>query len=73
MNNIDEIRKITRLLEIIVRLDLQRMKGDRSQNQMISMLNSVNCSQKEIADLLGTTPNTVNVALYKAKRKAGKK
>jgi hypothetical protein len=66
-------RKMTRLLEILVRLNLQNMKGDRSQNDMISLLDSVGCGQSEIATFLGTTTNTVNVSLYKAKRKAGKK
>jgi DNA-directed RNA polymerase specialized sigma24 family protein len=66
-------RKMTRLLEILVRLNLQTMKGDRSQNDMISLLDSVGCGQSEIADFLGTTTNTVNVSLYKAKRKAGRK
>jgi DNA-binding CsgD family transcriptional regulator len=40
---------------------------------MIAMLDSAGCGQSEIAYLLGTTTNTVNVALYKAKKKAGKK
>jgi DNA-directed RNA polymerase specialized sigma24 family protein len=63
-------RKMTRLLEILVRLNLQNMRGDRSQNDMIALLDSVGCGQSEIADFLGTTTNTVNVSLYKAKRKA---
>lgn len=66
-------QKITRLLEILVRLNLKNMKGDRSQNDMILLLDSVGCGQSEIADFLGTTTNTVDVSLYKAKRKAGKK
>jgi hypothetical protein len=75
-NEPDELtlfRKMARLLEILVRLNLQNMKGDRSQNDMISLLDSVGCGQSEIADFLGTTANTVNVSLYKAKRKAAKK
>ena len=67
------LAKMTRLLEILVRLNLQNMRGDRSQNNMISMLDSVGCGQSEIADLLGTSTNTVNVSLYKAKRRAGNK
>lgn len=66
-------RKMTRLLEILVRLNLQNMRGDRSQNEMIALLDSVGCGQSEIAAFLGTTTNTVNVSLYKAKRKADKK
>ena len=58
-----ELRRIARLLEIMVRLNLQSMKGDRSQNEMISMLDSAGCRQSEIADLPKTTANTVNVSL----------
>lgn len=65
--------KMTRLLEILVRLNLQNMRGDRSYNDMISMLDSIGCGQSEIAGLLGTSTNTVKVSLYRAKRKAGKK
>jgi DNA-directed RNA polymerase specialized sigma24 family protein len=63
------LKKMTRLLEIVVRLNLQNMKGDRSQNDMISLLDSAGCGQSEIAVFLGTTTNTVNVSLYKSKEK----
>jgi len=66
-------RKMSRLLEVLVRLNVQNMRGERSQNEMISLLDSVGCGQSEIADFLGTSTNTVNVSLYKARRKAGKK
>ena len=64
------LNRMARLLEVLAQLNLQAMKGDRSQGQMISMLDSVGCGQTEIARLLGTTTNTVNVALYKAKNKS---
>lgn len=73
---IDELTllaKMTRLLGILVRLNLQTLKGERSQNDMISMLDSLGCGQSEIAELLGTTANTVSGSLCKAKRKAAKK
>ena len=66
-------RKMTRLLDILVRLNLRSLKGDRSQNDMISLLDSVGCGQSEIADFLGTTTNTVNASLYKLKKKAARK
>lgn len=66
-------KKISRLLEILVRLNLHNIKGDQSQNDMISLLDSLKCTQSEIADFLGTTPNTVNVSLYKAKRRLGRR
>jgi len=64
------LRKISRHLQILVGLNLQTVGGNRSQRDMIVLLDSVGCAQKEIAGLLGTTSNTVNVALWKAKRKS---
>jgi DNA-binding CsgD family transcriptional regulator len=75
-DEVDEIsilNRMTRLLEILVRLDLQTMKGDHTQNDMILMLDSVGCRPSEIANLLGTTSNTVNVSLSNAKRKNRRK
>lgn len=66
------LRTIARYIGVLVRLHLQAQKGDRSQNEMISMLDAMGLGQSEIAELLGTTANTVNVSLYKAKRKAVK-
>lgn len=66
------LNKMTRLLEILVRLNLQAMRGERTQRDMILILDSVGCGPSEIADLLGTTSNTVNVALSNAKKKRKK-
>jgi len=75
-NESDELsvlNKITRLLEILVRLNLQTIRGDRTQRDMILMLDSARCGPSEIADLLGTTSNTVNVSLSNEKKKKRKK
>jgi len=66
------LNKMTRLLEIFVRLNLQTMRGDRTQRDMILILDSAGCGPSEIAELLGTTPNTVNVSLSNAKKKRKK-
>jgi len=63
------LKKIARLLEILASVNLQALRGDRSQAEMISMVDSLGCGPSEIARLLGTTPNTVNVALYNAKKR----
>lgn len=71
-NPVDELgvlKKAVRLLEILVRLNLQTMKGDRNQADMILMLDSVGCGPREIADLLGTTSNTVSVTLSNARKR----
>ena len=67
------LTRMTRLLEILVRLNLETSRGNRKQTEMIALLDSVGCGQTEIANLLGTTQNTVNVTLSRAKRKAKKK
>ncbi len=75
-NESDELSlldKISRLLGILVRLNLQTMRGDHNQRDMILMLDSAGCGPSEIADLLGTTSNTVNVSLSIAKKKKRKK
>jgi hypothetical protein len=64
--------RICRLLEILVRLGLEKMKTERPQGEMIIALDKIGCGQSEIAELLGTTPNTVNVTLYKSKKNKSK-
>jgi hypothetical protein len=67
------LRRVVSLLETLVRLNLIGIQGDKSQNEMIFTLDSMGCGQSEIAHLLGTTQNTVNVSLYKAKKRGLKK
>jgi hypothetical protein len=67
------LRRTVSLLEILVRLNLIGVQGNKSQNEMIFALDSMGCGQTEIAHLLGTTKNTVNVSLYKAKKRGLKK
>jgi DNA-directed RNA polymerase specialized sigma24 family protein len=72
-NELATLQRVARLLEILVRLTLQGMKDARGQPGLISMLDEVGCGPSEIADLLSANTNTVNVSLYRAKRRAGKK
>lgn len=62
---IQELRKMNKLLFLTSTKDL-------SQNEKIAFLAKAGFAQKEIADLIGTTSNTVNVALNRLK-KASKK
>lgn len=64
-----ELRKISRLLTLLVTTDM-------SQKQKIEVLSSAGLQPKEIAELIGTTPNTVSVRLaeirkQQAARRAG--
>lgn len=62
---IDEIKKTNKLLVILATKDL-------SQTDKIIMLNKVGFGQKEIADLVGTTSNTVGVTLNRIKKSSKK-
>jgi DNA-directed RNA polymerase specialized sigma24 family protein len=55
---------LIRLTEMGVRLAALTATGDRSQRDKIALLDAAGWAPKEVADLLGTTPNTVSVVLY---------
>lgn len=59
---LDPSDEIARLLATIIRLQLP------SQADAIRELGKAGLGSKRIAELLGTTPNTVNVALNRAKK-----
>lgn len=62
---------IKRLDTVIKLLTLSSMK-EETQIQKISLLSNAGFAPKEIADIIGTTPNTVRVALSKSKKKSSK-
>ena len=59
---LDELRRITKLLALLA------TKGESQKEQIRARANS-GFAPKEIADLVGTTPNTVSVTLYAMKKK----
>ncbi len=63
---IDELRKITRLLTVLA------TKG-MTQREQIVLLDSVGLPPREIAELIGTTSNTVSVTLSTLRRAARRK
>ncbi len=60
-------------LKIIKKLLAQNLLSGNSQTKQISKLNSIGFQPKEIAEILGTTPNTVNVALNRLRKSKKKK
>jgi DNA-binding CsgD family transcriptional regulator len=63
---VSELRKITRMLAWIGTKDL-------SQKDKIVTLSGLGLQPKEVADLIGTTPNTVSVTLSNLRRAGSKK
>jgi len=75
MSEIDEkqFKEITSKMDLIVRLlALNIVKDLKVQKDKIITLSSFGFGPSEIARLLGTTPNTVSVALSDVKKKAKK-
>ncbi len=60
--------KFLQELKIIKRLLAHNLIIGQPQSKQIETLNSVGFGQKEIADTIGTTPNTVNVTLNRIKK-----
>lgn len=60
----EPLEELVRLMAIDLRLRMQ------SQGEAIQELNKAGFGPTRIAELLGTTPNTVNVTIQKAKKKA---
>ncbi len=64
---IEELKTIKKLLALIA-------TGDQPQKESISALSRLGFQPKEIAELLGCTPNAVRVALHtiRSKKKANR-
>ncbi len=60
---VEELRKVKRLLSVLVTRGLK-------QRDQIEALSRVGFSPKEIAGLIGTTPNTVSVTLAQIRKKS---
>lgn len=56
--------------EIVRLLAIQLRRSSESQADAILELSRAGFGPTRIADLLGTTPNTVNVTLQKAKKRS---
>ncbi len=61
------------LEEIVRLLAIQVRRSTESQAQAIEELNRADFGPTRIAELLGTTPNTVNVAISNAKKRKRQK
>ncbi|TGK23331.1 hypothetical protein EHQ05_19295 [Leptospira yasudae] len=61
-------KEILEELKTIKRLLATALTEGKKQNQAIEFLNKAGFGQKEIADTIGTTSNTVNVSLARIKK-----
>jgi DNA-binding CsgD family transcriptional regulator len=54
---------LAKKIDLLTRLFAIHLVNGKSQREQIRLLSIAGMGPKEIADLLGTTPNTVNVTL----------
>lgn len=66
--DITENKEVISLLKEIVALLAVQVKRGVSQSVLIKELGDVGIQPKRIAELIGTTPNTVRVALHHYKK-----
>lgn len=64
---VDGSKEILSRLDKIMRLLAVNMVFDKSQKEQIEMLSNVGFKPKEIADILGTSANTIRVGKSKLK------
>jgi len=69
MSDIDVISR----LDTVIRLLCLVATQNKRQLEKVEILSSAGLQPKAIADLIGTTPNTVRVALSNMRRKGAKK
>lgn len=63
---ISELKRITRLLTVLATKEM-------TQREQIQLLDSVGMAPREIAELIGTTANTVSVTLSALRREGRRK
>lgn len=56
-------QEVANKLDVLIRLVAMGLCGDKTQKEKISILDMAGLQPKVIAELLGTTSNTVSVAL----------
>lgn len=71
--NGNDTKDLNDKLQVLVRLVAVGLTEGKPRQEQIKILAKTGMPPKEIADLLGTTPNSVSVALYQTKTKAAKK
>ena len=71
-----DLTEVAEKLDTLIRLTAIGLFGDKTQREKIELLATAGLGAKEIAEPLGTTPNTVRVALSglrKNKKKVARK
>jgi DNA-directed RNA polymerase specialized sigma24 family protein len=66
--NDNQVKIISKKIDLLIRLSALSLVMGKTQSEQIVLLNKAGFQPKEIADILGTTANTVRVSLSKTRR-----
>lgn len=66
----DDLTALGAKLDILIRLVALGLCGEKSQREKITLLAAAGLQPKAIAEMIGTTPNTVSVALSGIRRES---
>jgi DNA-directed RNA polymerase specialized sigma24 family protein len=69
---IDPIEQLARSVDLLLRLKLREVTGDRSQKDMILLMGEMGATSAEIASLLGINRTSVDPVLSKARASSTK-
>ena len=72
-DNADPLERIARSMDLLLKLKLEEIKGDRTQRAMIRFLGSHGATAGEIASLLAVSSTTVHPELSKARAQTSAK
>lgn len=68
----DEASELCRQLDILIALSLCQLEHRTDPSDVIAVLSRFDIPPREIAAILGMTPNAVRVARHRARRNVGK-
>ena len=68
----EDISKLIERVEVLIRLIALGIVAEKPQQEKIQFLSNAGLAPKDIADMIGTTPNTVRVALAALRKKKKK-
>jgi hypothetical protein len=71
--NLEAIANIGRLAELLLKVKIHELRGDRSQSEMILLLDSLGFKSAEIIRFLEAPENTVRPILSRARKNKPKK
>ncbi len=66
----NELKEISKKLDLLVKLMAVSVAGQRTVREQIRLFSSAGLKPKEIADILGKSPNHISVELTILKRKS---